>query len=119
MTTTSINQPVIINVVVRPNKSVVASINTGPRPFLSLGELTNVDTSGASNNNVLTFNSSTNMYEVKPVANTTLSQSANATSNGFLTSTDWVAFNLKQKAITYGTSAPSGGADGDIYLQYT
>ena len=23
-----------------------------------------------------------------------------------------------QKAITYGTSAPSGGANGDIYIQY-
>ncbi len=27
--------------------------------------------------------------------------------------------NSKQKAITSGTSAPSGGSDGDIYLQYT
>jgi hypothetical protein len=24
-----------------------------------------------------------------------------------------------QKVITSGTAAPSGGADGDIYLQYT
>lgn len=27
--------------------------------------------------------------------------------------------SAKQKAITSGTSAPSGGSDGDIYLQYT
>ena len=27
--------------------------------------------------------------------------------------------NSKQEAITSGTSAPSGGSDGDIYLQYT
>ena len=26
--------------------------------------------------------------------------------------------DTKQKSITYGTAAPSGGADGDIYLQY-
>ena len=29
------------------------------------------------------------------------------------------ALDLKQKTITSGTSAPSGGVDGDIYLQYT
>lgn len=26
--------------------------------------------------------------------------------------------DTKQKSITYGTAAPSGGVDGDIYLQY-
>jgi hypothetical protein len=29
------------------------------------------------------------------------------------------ALDGKQKTITSGTAAPSGGADGDIYLQYT
>lgn len=29
------------------------------------------------------------------------------------------ALEGKQKTITSGTAAPSGGADGDIYLQYT
>jgi hypothetical protein len=29
------------------------------------------------------------------------------------------ALDVKQKTITSGTAAPSGGADGDIYLQYT
>ena len=28
------------------------------------------------------------------------------------------ALAAKQKKITYGTSAPSGGADGDVYIQY-
>lgn len=26
--------------------------------------------------------------------------------------------NGKQKSITYGTAAPSGGSNGDIYIQY-
>jgi hypothetical protein len=42
-----------------------------------------------------------------------------SSANGYLTSTDWTTFNAKQKAITSGTTAPSGGSDGDIYLQYT
>jgi hypothetical protein len=29
------------------------------------------------------------------------------------------ALDLKQKTITSGTASPSGGVDGDIYLQYT
>jgi hypothetical protein len=29
------------------------------------------------------------------------------------------ALDAKQKTITSGTAAPSGGVDGDIYLQYT
>jgi hypothetical protein len=48
-----------------------------------------------------------------------ISMAAATTSvNGYLTSTDWTTFNAKQKAITSGTAAPSGGSDGDIYLQY-
>jgi hypothetical protein len=26
--------------------------------------------------------------------------------------------NQKQKAITFGTAAPTGGSNGDIYIQY-
>jgi hypothetical protein len=29
------------------------------------------------------------------------------------------ALDAKQKIITSGTAAPTGGVDGDIYLQYT
>jgi len=48
-----------------------------------------------------------------------ISMAAATTSvNGYLTSTDWTTFNAKQKAITSGTAAPSGGSNGDIYLQY-
>jgi hypothetical protein len=44
---------------------------------------------------------------------------ATSSVNGYLSSTDWSVFNLKQKAITYGTSLPTGGVNGDIYLQYS
>ena len=30
----------------------------------------------------------------------------------------YTALNAKQKAITSGTGAPSGGSNGDIYIQY-
>lgn len=44
-----------------------------------------------------------------------------------ITATERTTWNAKQDAlssenrrkITYGTADPSGGADGDIYLQYT
>jgi hypothetical protein len=44
---------------------------------------------------------------------------ASAINRGALSSSDWTTFNNKQKVITSGTAAPSGGSDGDIYLQYT
>jgi hypothetical protein len=43
---------------------------------------------------------------------------ASAINRGALSSSDWTTFNDKQKVITSGTAAPSGGSDGDIYLQY-
>jgi hypothetical protein len=43
---------------------------------------------------------------------------ASAINRGALSSSDWTTFNNKQKVITSGTAAPSGGSDGDIYLQY-
>ena len=43
---------------------------------------------------------------------------ASATNRGALIPADWTTFNNKQKAITSGTAAPTGGSDGDIYLQY-
>jgi hypothetical protein len=43
---------------------------------------------------------------------------ASSSSRGVLNSTDWNIFNNKQKTITSGTAIPSGGVDGDIYLQY-
>lgn len=35
-----------------------------------------------------------------------------------LNSNTTTALNGKQKAITRGTATPSGGSDGDIYIQY-
>ena len=43
---------------------------------------------------------------------------ASAANRGALSSSDWTTFNSKQKAITSGTASPTGGSDGDIYLQY-
>jgi hypothetical protein len=56
--------------------------------------------------------------ETKTSIETKLGAAATANS-GYLTSTDWNTFNGKQKSITSGTAAPTGGSDGDIYLQYT
>ena len=56
--------------------------------------------------------------ENKTSIETKLGAAATANS-GYLTSTDWNTFNGKQKSITSGTAAPTGGSDGDIYLQYT
>lgn len=36
-----------------------------------------------------------------------------------LTSSVQEQLNAKQKSITSGTAAPSGGADGDVYLRYS
>jgi hypothetical protein len=36
-----------------------------------------------------------------------------------ITSDVQTQLNAKQKAITYGTSDPSGGSNGDIYIKYT
>lgn len=55
-----------------------------------------------------TINTST-----QPASYTTLT--GNPTDNAALAA----ALNGKQKTITSGTAAPTGGVDGDIYLQYT
>jgi len=66
----------------------------------------------------------TNIFGTAPVVSSggttpTISMPKSTTSvDGYLSAVDWTTFNAKQKAITYGTSPPSGGVDGDIYLQY-
>jgi hypothetical protein len=78
---------------------------------LSLGSLTE------STSNILTITGGTNAL----IGSGTSIQvkQANTSQAGFLDSTDWNTFNGKQKSITSGTAAPTGGSDGDIYLQYT
>lgn len=66
----------------------------------------------------------TNIFGTAPVVSSggtqpTISMPKSTTSvDGYISSADWTTFNAKQKAITYGTSPPSGGVNGDIYLQY-
>jgi len=104
-----------INAVVKPTRSVVASVTVGP--IASISDTGVVPGTYGSNTQITTIT----VDSKGRISTITLNNvaTANETSNGFLTSTDWVTFNLKQKAITYGTSVPSGGANGDIYLQYT
>jgi len=40
------------------------------------------------------------------------------TSRRFVTDTEKTTWNSKQKAISKGTGNPSGGSNGDIYIQY-
>ena len=44
---------------------------------------------------------------------------SNKTTLDGISSTDITNWNGKQKAITYGTTDPSGGSVGDIYIKYT
>lgn len=54
-----------IKVTVKPNKSVVSSVNIGPKPSVSLGQITNVDASQPDNGEILVYDSNTNSYVVK------------------------------------------------------
>lgn len=56
-----------IKVTVKPKKTVVSSVNVGPKPSLTLGQLLNVDASDPDNGEVLVYDSTTNKYIVKPV----------------------------------------------------
>ena len=91
-----------------------------------MDELHNVDAQSPSNNDILSYNTTTNLWEHKQIAttlgytpislaslsatspifynNTTgviSSQAATASVNGYLTSTDWNTFNGKQAALGY------------------
>lgn len=56
----------------------------------------------------------------KTFINSTLIPELDTKFNDIQTATDGavVALATKQKAITSGTADPTGGADGDIYIQY-
>lgn len=55
------------------------------------------------------------MNSVRSLANSAQSQANSAMGAA---STALNTANVKQKAITSGTAAPSGGSNGDIYIQY-
>jgi hypothetical protein len=50
---------------VKPKKSLV--INTGPRPLISLGQITDIDASDAQDGEALVYEELTNKYVVKPI----------------------------------------------------
>lgn len=52
---------------VKTNKTVVSSVNVGPKPDLTLGQIKNVDASDPDNGEVLVYDASLNKYVVKPI----------------------------------------------------
>ena len=50
---------------VKQSKTAVTSINFGPKPNLSLGQLTNVDASDPDSGEVLVYDATTGKYVVK------------------------------------------------------
>ncbi len=56
-----------IKVTVKPNKSVISSVNIGPKPSLTLGQLLNVDASDPDEGEVLAYDAASNKYVVKPI----------------------------------------------------
>jgi len=56
-----------IKVSIKPKKTTVSSINIGPKPSLTLGQITNVDASDPDDGEVLIFDASLNEYVVKPI----------------------------------------------------
>ena len=100
---------------------LITVVNTG---VLSNIAGTGISVSSATGNVTIANTGVINVTGTAPVVSSggttpAISMAAATTSvNGYLTSTDWTTFNAKQKAITSGTAAPSGGSNGDIYLQY-
>lgn len=50
----------------KPANKTFASVSVSPSSNISLGDLTNVDVSGADNNEVLVFDSANNKFIVQP-----------------------------------------------------
>lgn len=124
---------VFIGIVTRANTNngeIFVKVQNG----FEMGELHDYAASGVANNDVITYESATSLYKPKSIAtilgytpansarlinttapltgggdlsaNRTLAiTQAGASSNGYLTSTDWNTFNNKEGAITSGTSA--------------
>jgi hypothetical protein len=56
-----------IVVSIKPKKTAVSSINIGPRPSISLGQLINVDAASPVDNEALIFDATSNNFVVKPI----------------------------------------------------
>ena len=124
---------VFIGIVTRANTNngeIFVKVQNG----FEMGELHDYAASGVANNDVITYESATSLYKPKSIAtilgytpvtnartisttapltgggdltaNRTLAiTQAGASTNGYLSSTDWNTFNNKEGAITAGTSA--------------
>jgi hypothetical protein len=56
-----------IKVSIKPKKAVVSSVNVGPRPDLTLGQLRNVDATDPDDGEALVYDAATNKYIVRPI----------------------------------------------------
>lgn len=66
-TTVVINSNPATTVSLKPANKTFATVSVSPSSNISLGQLTNVDVSGAENNEVLVFDSANNQFVVSPV----------------------------------------------------
>jgi hypothetical protein len=56
-----------IKVTIKPKKAVVSSVNIGPKPNLTLGQILNIDATDPDDGEVLVYNSSLQKYVVKQI----------------------------------------------------
>ena len=66
-TTVTISNNPATTVSLKPASKSFASVSVAPSSNISLGSLTNVDVSGAENNEVLIFNQALNKFVVSPI----------------------------------------------------
>ena len=66
-TTVVISNNPATTVSLKPANKSFASVSLAPSSNISLGSLTNVDVSGAENNEVLIFNQTLNKFVVSPI----------------------------------------------------
>jgi hypothetical protein len=56
-----------ISVTIKPRKTTVSSVNIGPRPNVTLGQILNVDASDPDNGETLIYDAQQNKYVVKEI----------------------------------------------------
>jgi hypothetical protein len=56
-----------IKVTLKPKKAVVSSVNIGPKPNLTLGQILNVDATDPDNGEVLVYDDVLKKYVVKEI----------------------------------------------------
>jgi len=92
--------------------NVVEVVSQGPQGPAGSGALNSFSTFAVSGQSSVVADSSTDILTLNAGAYIAISTDA-------ATDTITIATSGVQKAISYGTAAPSGGNEGDIYLQHT